>query len=201
MHLLLFFYLKWSPIVRAGLVFFAAHVDHSPWARICFAHLLFICCEPSPPFLADLQSIFHLLRSISMLKPGWLLKYCLETGLQKNRPLGHMWASQPNDLIQPYQLSDINGNWKSYNYCSIVSNAPFIGANFECSWLKIKGILTVWNKKQYRQRECTSCSLWEKKLIFVCHCQLILTLKKFLEGADAGSLSVTMYNVHTCGAF
>ena len=98
-----------------------------------------------------------------MLKPGWLLKYCLETGLQKNRPLGHMWASQPNDLIQPYQLSDINGNWKSYNYCSIVSNAPFIGANFECSWLKIKGILTVWNKKQYRQRECTSCSLWEKK--------------------------------------
>ena len=124
------------------------------------------------------------LRSISMLKPGWLLKYCLETGLQKNRPLGHMWASQPNDLIQPYQLSDINGNWKSYNYCSIVSNAPFIGANFECSWLKIKGILTVWNKKQYRQRECTSCSLWEKKLIFVCHCQLILSLEKFLEGAE-----------------
>ena len=126
-----------------------------------------------------------------MLKPGWLLKYCLETGLQKNRPLGHMWASQPNDLIQPYQLSDINGNWKSYNYCSIVSNAPFIGANFECSWLKIKGILTVWNKKQYRQRECTSCSLWEKKIDF---CLSLSAYFNFGEvprgGGDAGSLFV-----------
>ena len=43
-------------------------------------------------------------------------------------------------------------------------------------------------------------ALEKKSLIFVCHCQLILTLKKFLkgEGADAGRLSVP---VHTMGHF